>query len=321
MASEALVQQIAEALHGFHYQGSIHWDETHDTERDIFRDYARAVLPLVEAQVAPLRDERDGLREAYNARAEECRRWQAEQGRLIADKVAAESALRQVREDLTALTTGVETLLDSGKFDNDVVMAFGRLVHASQSNGERRCIVHGGSPWPVAESRCAAGDPWDDGLVCADTQPEGAGEERWCTCGHAQTAHLHSAGPCTRPHEDWSGAQCDCRRFGEMALTRYAREVAAELAANTPTAGGKVDTAPEANEPRCVHCRLRIELGDSVPGWGLHAEGSHRGKSRCGSESGQRYGLNAHTADVPCEAPCAGIHRPADTAPESGEGR
>lgn len=85
---------------------------------------------------------------------------------------------------------------------------------------------------------------------------------------------------------------------------------------------GKPGARPEANpDPNaewlaeafndlaaCVHCGLPLSLGGEVPGWGLHAEGSHRGKSRCGEESGQPYGLNGHTAYVSCDAPCAGTH-------------
>ena len=52
------------------------------------------------------------------------------------------------------------------------------------------------------------------------------------------------------------------------------------------------------------------------PGWGVHVEGSHWGKSRCGRESGQPYGLNGHTTEGRCaDGPCVGTHEPADDAP------
>lgn len=62
-------------------------------------------------------------------------------------------------------------------------------------------------------------------------------------------------------------------------------------------------------DDRCMHCGLQLKLGGNLPGWGLHVEGSQRGKSRCGSESGQPYGLNGHTAASSCSnGPCAGTH-------------
>lgn len=62
------------------------------------------------------------------------------------------------------------------------------VVGEADTQPERLCLTHGGSPWPLAESRCAAGDPWDDGLTCSDTQPEGAGEA--CpNCGLTDPPH------------------------------------------------------------------------------------------------------------------------------------
>lgn len=68
--------------------------------------------------------------------------------------------------------------------------------------------------------------------------------------------------------------------------------------------------APAPKTGVCRHCGLRIGLGVCPSGWGVHLEGSHKGLQRCGKESGQPYGLNAHTADTPCsQGPCSGANR------------
>ena len=178
--------------------------------------------------------------------------------------------------------------------------------------------------------------------LLADTQPEGAGEERWCTCGHAQTAHLHSAGPCTRPHEDWSGAQCDCRRFGEMALTRYAR-----LNADTAPEGAGDDLPAHAHAGYGPHGTILCYCGETFPHFkalnehtGVKtalwraapspAEGISEAVHWVGDAPTSLHGNGAASFarstrdrfEVTCRLCLTLLARgDADTAPESGEGR
>jgi FtsZ-binding cell division protein ZapB len=134
-----------------------------DSQESIIEKY----LADLRDEVEQLTEERDGAREQRDDLCE------------LVDHLKAECDVAQER--LRALTAGVEELLDSGRFDNHVVVAFGRIVHASRSDDERRCVTRGGSPWPAAESRCAAGDPWDDGLQCAEWV--GTRRRPDCTCG------------------------------------------------------------------------------------------------------------------------------------------
>lgn len=59
---------------------------------------------------------------------------------------------------------------------------------------------------------------------------------------------------------------------------------------------------PRADGRPCKHCGLKITEGPSP----VHAEGSYRGKSRCGHESGLPYGYNADAEGDPCTPICAG---------------
>ena len=62
----------------------------------------------------------------------------------------------------------------------------------------------------------------------------------------------------------------------------------------------------------CAHCGLTATQT-------THDEGSHRGKQRCGLESGLPYGYNAHPANVPCDnswTACIGSVTPVPRSPE-----
>jgi hypothetical protein len=133
-AGEALVQQIAEALRGW-------WHQPPGSE-PFWVEAARAVLPLVEAQVAPLRDEVERLTESGRNWHRSAVANSAECLRAESRAFTAESALRQVREDLTALA-------DAGYSG----------THASINSSWRADIA-------AVLARVGA----------ADTQPEGAGE-------------------------------------------------------------------------------------------------------------------------------------------------
>ena len=80
-AGEALVQQIAEALRGW-------WHQPPGAET-FWVEAARAVLPLVEAQVAPLRDE---VRRFAKDAADVQTKWLAEEMRAN----AAEDTIRRI---------------------------------------------------------------------------------------------------------------------------------------------------------------------------------------------------------------------------------
>lgn len=94
-AGEALVQQIAEAI----WASQPEWARDRTVPEDL-ADTARAVLPLVEAQVAPLRDEVATLREVLRIGTELDNHHNAATCPYCkpSEQDAAESALRQVRE-------------------------------------------------------------------------------------------------------------------------------------------------------------------------------------------------------------------------------
>lgn len=56
----------------------------------------------------------------------------------------------------------------------------------------------------------------------------------------------------------------------------------------------------------CKHCGLEITAPDPRSTYWVHAEGSYRGKGRCGSESNLPYGYNADPVDAPCNDICLG---------------
>jgi hypothetical protein len=90
---EALVQQIAEALRGW-------WHQPPGAET-FWVEAARAVLPLVEAQVAPLRDE---VRRFAKDAADVQTKWLAEEMRAN----AAEDDLRALRDRLAVMARRLE---------------------------------------------------------------------------------------------------------------------------------------------------------------------------------------------------------------------
>jgi len=59
----------------------------------------------------------------------------------------------------------------------------------------------------------------------------------------------------------------------------------------------------------CKHCGCAIEWNPLIR-YGHHVEGSYRGKSRCGEESGLEYGYHAEPVGQPCVEPCLGTVRP-----------
>lgn len=257
--SEALVQQIAEAIDSAP-------DSTDPVTGD-WRDWvneARAVLPLVEAQVAPLRDEVERTHWA------EGKAWEM--------VTAAESALRQVRESVSAEADWLNAHHDGSLVTSDYPMIARRIRDVLARVGAASVNDNTSPEMPANEAKTNMG--------AADTQPEGAGEARWCACGHAEDAHISGTGLCAQPYEDGSGVGgCYCYRFtlatsrreaiaaaiyrlngqalygrdlGEFDGDRMEAErwrwleqanlVLAAMSDATPTAGSKVDTAPEGGE-------------------------------------------------------------------------
>lgn len=204
MDDEALVQQIAEAQHRTNEHqydvcdhGTYAGGPNHGEPYAMCEIQARAVLPLVEAQVAPLRDEVErlnGLLERATAALER----RAVEGEERAD--AAESALRQVRE--------LHVKVDHAWEDK----------HWCEADGRE---------WP-----CQTIAILDSARVgAADTQPEGAG-------GIVTPGGITPGGMQVCP---------DCGRWGSNVAGLCVNNFH-DAAQVTPTAGSKVDTAPEEKQ-------------------------------------------------------------------------
>jgi hypothetical protein len=313
-AGEALVQQIAEAIESQCLglaSGGYDWT-----------DAARAVLPLVEAQVAyhrdieaagwrsraedaearvaPLRDEAARLNGAWrrsDKAANEALRHVASLTRALAEKPyqsdvdsetaradAAESALRQVREDLTALAERLEAepfvggATERAARDIRAMLPIGTYhTPGWPCGGQIKCPAccannHGPTCNPD-RGYCTCGADGMPRVGAADTQPEGAGDEKRFL---RYQAAVHSA---YDSDTEVSEQEWDDR------VVRAVMAVADQERA-TPTAGGKVDTAPEAG--KC---------------W-RHDYGHREYVCRCDPPREGDTGMD-----------------PADTAPESGEGR
>jgi hypothetical protein len=136
---------------------------------------ATARAEAAEAEVAELRQDRDEWKQATIAANRRFEAAEAEVERLHegADETPHDPAAwmtpgqtwshllslgpRQRLNRLEALITGCQ----------EGESAQREVERIRETGFARRCVTHGGSRWPLAESRCAAGDPWDDGLVCS----------------------------------------------------------------------------------------------------------------------------------------------------------
>jgi len=252
-AGEALVQQIAEAI-AVHSVGAFSGSHTACQCDRLWRTNAdwrehltrTAVLPLVEAQVAPLRDEvedyheqvrrlfaqRDEARAERDAAEAEVERLSSNLGDLLCDLTGG--LLSKTNYDVRTMVQAVEQ-----NFQDDVDDAEAR---ADAAESALRQVRELGDSWQRNEERSA---DYQDGLAdaaeqvravldsawagAADTQPEGA-SDGWAE----RVANIWRDSPKTRAAltQRYSGLA--------WALDRLA------YPEGTPTAGGKVDTAPEA---------------------------------------------------------------------------
>lgn len=305
-ASEALVQQIAEAIGRVlkckPYVGP--WNafnrpvcDRHGDEMwteagcPVSVEAARAVASLVEAQVAPLRETvarlnrraqiveaavnelatGTGKGKSRPVAAEMWARCQTTHERGCPRALAAESALRQVRElhvpwyvvngvrhDHLVHVTGSEHLPADHvcrigtEWDCEIDPEdSGWSTHAVLACYECRCPTEDGDAgyllWPCKTARLAR-------VGAADTHcTRHERFEDWC--GDCQTAKDNLLRATTNP-EDLGAA--DTQPEGAGVGGAYVPDLSADFAPGgdwhnaipAPTAGGKVDTAPEAHRPQ-----------------------------------------------------------------------
>lgn len=104
--------------------------------------------------------------------------------------------------------------------------------------------------------------------------------------------------------DDDSGSEYT-REFPNIDLAHGVGEVqTAELTHAVPVPSQAADA--DWGTYACSHCGQPATET-------VHDSGSHRGKQRCGRESGLEYGYNAHPSDVPCDNEktlCLGARHP-----------
>jgi hypothetical protein len=172
-AREALVEQLAEAIAVGKANAALTGESPLGELLDVVEEHVAAE---VEAAVSVVRAD---LARHYEAHlADERRAYRALREGLepLADEW--ESQVRYIPKSGSGVDEGVRAATRSD------AAAIRRLLVPSPA--ERWCSTHN-SQWPLAESRCEKGDPWDDGKACVSSPAEGTGEAihddgcaEWC---------------------------------------------------------------------------------------------------------------------------------------------